>query len=121
MAFFARLTVAGITACEVYFFDKFCYILELEPEIDVEGLVVIADYFRIAGGWMQARFGIVPTTNENWTECFMYTAEWWESWKRDLRTLAERSDTTVRARVNEILEAMNQSTADWAAGREGRT
>jgi hypothetical protein len=107
MAYFARLSVAGTTACEVYFFDQFADLLgpledELFPETDVEDLVMIADYFRIAGVWMQAR-----NTNEYWAEGLTSTEERWKLWKRGFRMLAERSDSTVRAYVDDILRAMS--------------
>jgi len=102
MAYFARLTVSGITACEVYFFYRFGDLLgPSESNVDVENLVIVADYFKIAGPWMQARSGIVSNTNE------YYTGERWKLWKNGFRMLATRSDQTVRACVDDILQAMS--------------
>jgi len=102
MAYFASLTVADITACEVYFFDRFGDLVgPSENNVDAEDLVIVADYFKIAGPWMQARFGIVSNTNE------YYTEERWELWKSGFRMLAARSDQTIRACVDDILQAMS--------------
>jgi len=109
MAFLARLTVVvGVTDCPVLFFSQFANILELpedrlSTEASIEDLVMIADYFRFTGAWMKARFGVAPITDKYLVSSLTYNEIRWEIWKKNLRRLAERGDTRVRAYVDDIL------------------
>ena len=76
---------------------------KLSTEVSVEDLVMIADYFRFTGAWMKARFGVAPITSKHLVSSLTYNEIRWEIWKKNLRRLAERSDTRVRAYVNDIL------------------
>jgi len=72
MAFSARLTVlADLTDCPAPFCHQFSHILEpprdvLTHVVKVNDLVMIADYLRITGARMKARFGVVPIRISIW-------------------------------------------------------
>jgi len=113
MAFSARLFVLGIVDCPALFFHQFSHILEPPGEVPAYGvklndLVMIADYFRIAGAWMRARFGVVPYTSIYLVRDLTYNELRWETWKRNLRRLIEYNNTKGRAAVNDILGILDR-------------
>jgi len=85
MAFSARLTVlADLTDCPALFFHQFSHILEQLGDMlthvgRVNDLVMIADHFRITGAWKQARFGVVPNTNQYLVRDLTYNQLQWET------------------------------------------
>jgi len=111
LAYLGRMSVAGITACQIYFVGWSRPILEPQAgrnhdEVDIQDLLMIEDYFKITGTWMKSQFDIVPDTHERWQESLTYTTDRWELWKQNLRALGERVDQKRRAKVASILIAM---------------
>jgi len=94
MAFLAGLTAAGISPCFNYFIGNYKYILQPQGNaedfvVDSEDLIIIEEYFRIAGPWMKSQFDVVSDVQEGWDNSRTETG--WGQWKRNLRILAEQS------------------------------
>jgi len=111
LAFLGRMSMARVTACQIYFIGRFRRILEPQAlraydEVAIEDLIMIEDYFTITGIWMKSQFDVVPDTREVWQESMTYTEKRWERWKRNLRALAEQSDETRRAKITDIFLVM---------------
>jgi len=109
------MSAAGIADSRAFFIEAFSHILEPNvntewPEqrvITEELLVMLEDYFKSAGVWMQTQFDVKPVGEPEHLEQMMtYTKERWEQWKQSLEALADVCDLTLRSSARGALHAM---------------
>jgi len=114
-AYLARMSAAGIADSRAFFIEAFSHILEPNvktewPEqrmITEELLVMLEDYFKFAGVWMQKQFDVKPVGElEHLKQMMTFTEERWELWKHSLEALAEGGDRTLRSSARNTLNAM---------------
>jgi len=100
------MSAAGIADSRAFFFEAFSHILEpiVKTEwpdqrvITEELLVMLEDYFKFAGVWMQTQFDVKPVGEPEHLEQMMtYTKERWELRKHSLEALAEGHGISLRA------------------------
>ena len=109
------MSAAGIADSRAFFIEAFSHILEPNvntewPEqrvITEELLVMLEDYFKFAGVWMQKQFDVKPVGElEHLKQMMTFTEERWELWKHSLEALAEGGDRTLRSSARNTLNAM---------------
>jgi hypothetical protein len=114
-AYLARINAAGITDSKAFFIEAFGHILEPTERVEwlavdvitVEDLVMLEDYFKFAGVWMQTQFDVKPVGEPAHLKQMMtYTEERWERWKQNLKALADGGDLNLRFSARDALDAM---------------